>query len=132
MNILIQKNKKLYALPKVSLTSIEDYELLDYILSFVGCSFYFNIDESENDLDLIFVDKNEGFGFIGINNFNEVDKLIKVETNYLYIFKDFKVINKFSISENEKPSSEEWYFDVVLWFKCLKTGREKYVLVELR
>lgn len=127
MNILNQKNKKLYALPQVSLTSIEDYELLDYVLSFINQPFYFDLDQ---DLDLIFVDKNDGLGLRDINNFNEIDKLIKIEKDYLYIFKDFKVIKKFSIID--ETLQEEWYFDIILFLKCLKTGREKYVLFELR
>lgn len=129
MNILNQKNKELYALPKISLTSIKDYELLDYVMEFKSSSFYFNL--NEGDLDLIFIDRDEAFGFRGINNFDDIKKLIKIEKDYLYIFKDFKVINKFSISDEVAPT-EEWYFDIILWLKCLKTGREKYVFFELR
>lgn len=146
-NEINQKNKTLYALPKISLTSIKDYELLDYVLSFKNLSFYFNLEDDE--LDLIFIDRDNGFGFIGINNFEEISELIKienersvsanesiengvsVESHYLYVFRDFKVIKKFAII-NEESELEEWYFDIVLYLKCLKTRRLMYVLLELR
>ena len=138
MNILNQRNKELYSLPKISLTSIKDYELLDYVLSFIDHPFYFDLNLCleeplsfcNSDLDLIFTGIDNSFGFRGINNFDEINKLIKIDEHHLYVFKDFKVIKKFAIINSE--ALEEWYFDIVLLIKCLKTRREKYVLFELR
>lgn len=141
MNILNQKNKQLYTLPKIPLSSTKDYELLDFVLSFTQLPFYFSLTKEEEEnfkLDLIFTDRDDGFEFRYINNFADILKLIKIDEGEKvphYIFKDFKVINKFCICDENNINffdELEWNFDIILLLKCLKTKREKYVLFEFR